>query len=293
MKFQNYRRLNLLTFLLATLQARFCLAFITDLGQKLWGRPPISTYSTRPIITVPSRLEATGGKSKGDEWIPVENAEVIQNHPEDEEDEEWLPDREKARRKREKVERVQSYQSDASDKNSPRSQAASTVATEASTNGQEQGSKATPYTEEEEEVIRSMGGKSKKTSSKREPGFLGDSTLEEIATDYSVPVCYLADVLCMWGVPVPINVHDRLGDLVTGEQAFAILEAVHSLDIAALHDRYANQSLINLCEEWNIDLSEAFSMAIKEGWNLPFGVHTVLRVEQEDELLRNLGGVGS
>ena len=105
----------------------------------------------------------------------------------------------------------------------------------------------------------------------------------------AIPVCYLADVLCIWGVPVPINVHDRLGDLVTGEQAFAILEAVNSLDVAALHDRYSNQNLLTACDMYNIDISEAFQMCIKEGWSLPFGVQTCLRVEQEDELVRVLG----
>jgi hypothetical protein len=149
---------------------------------------------------------------------------------------------------------------------------------------------STPYTEEEEELITAMGGKSKglPTSSRkrREEGFLGDSSLHEIATDYSVPICYLADVLCMWGVPVPINIHDRLGDLVTGEQAFALVEAVHSLDIGELQDRYSNQNVLHICDEWEMDLKDVFEFAMKEGWSLPFGVRTNLRVEQEDELLR-------
>lgn len=146
---------------------------------------------------------------------------------------------------------------------------------------------ATPYTEEEQELIDAMGGNSQSQSSRlREEGFLGDSTLVEIASDYSVPICYLADVLCMWGVPVPIDVHDRLGDLVTGEQAFALVEAVNSLDVAILHDRYSNQNLLQICHEWEIDMSEAFQFAMKEGWSLPFGVRTNLRIEQEEELLR-------
>ena len=134
-----------------------------------------------------------------------------------------------------------------------------------------------------------MGGKTHHPQRKREPGFLGDSTLQEIATDYSVPICYIADVLCMWGVTPPINVHDRLGDLVTGEQAFSLLEAVNSLDISALHDRYSNTNLLQLSAEWDIDLQKAFEMAMREGWSLPFGVQTCLRVEQEDELVRVLG----
>ena len=115
---------------------------------------------------------------------------------------------------------------------------------------------------------------------------MGDSTLAEIAIDYSVPVCYLADVMVTWGVPIPINIDDRLGDLVTGEQAFALVEAVNSLDVGALQDRYSNSSLEQLCADWDMDMKQVFEFAMKEGWNLPFGVRTNLRMEQESELLR-------
>lgn len=142
-----------------------------------------------------------------------------------------------------------------------------------------------PYTDEEEELIEAMGGKYA-ASGRRDEGYLGDCTLAEIAMDYSVPICYLADVLCMWGAPVPINPNDRLGDLVTGEQAFALVEAVNSMDIGVLQDRYSNFSLIQLCGEFDIELKDAFEFAMKEGWSLPFGVRTNLRVEQEEELLR-------
>jgi hypothetical protein len=46
-----------------------------------------------------------------------------------------------------------------------------------------------------------------------------------------------------------------------------------------------------LCDLHDIDIKAAFQMAIKEGWSLPFGVQTCLRVEQEDELLRVLGSI--
>mmetsp|Transcript_18557 Transcript_18557/g.25734 ORF Transcript_18557/g.25734 Transcript_18557/m.25734 type:complete len:362 (+) Transcript_18557:133-1218(+) len=167
----------------------------------------------------------------------------------------------------------------------------------------QQETKAKVYTQEEEELIAAMGGNatpkddtdSKSSSSttiqsKREPGFLGDCTLTEITMDYSVPICYIADVLCMWGVPVPINPQEKLGDLVTGEQAFALLEAVYSLDISALHDRYSNMNLMSVCDWYDIDIKDAFEFSVKEGWSLPFGVQTCLRVEQEDELVRVLGG---
>jgi hypothetical protein len=148
-----------------------------------------------------------------------------------------------------------------------------------------QTSRPSPYTDEEEELIEAMGGKYSATG-RRDEGFLGDCTLAEIAMDYSVPICYLADVLCMWGAPVPINPRDRLGDLVTGEQAFALVEAVNSMDIGVLQDRYSNLSLLQFCDEFDVALKDAFAFAMKEGWSLPFGVRTNLRVEQETEILR-------
>ena len=122
----------------------------------------------------------------------------------------------------------------------------------------------------------------------REEGFLGDSTLKEISLDYSVPIPYLADALANWGVPVPINPDLRLGDMVTGEQAFAILEAIHTLDIASLHEQYSEESLMNICDYYDIDIKVAFDFCMDRGWALPFGVRTFLRVEQEDEMLNAL-----
>lgn len=73
---------------------------------------------------------------------------------------------------------------------------------------------------------------------------------------------------------------------MVGDQAFALVEAVNTLDVGYLNDRYSNQSLAQVCDEWEIDLKDGLEFAIKEGWSLPFGVRTSLRVEQEDELLR-------
>jgi len=176
------------------------------------------------------------------------------------------------------------------------------------------------YTAEEEELIASMGGmgppppppsrrstqefaeagtqsamrKSSPTGPMppqyREEGYLGDCTLKEISMDYGVPITYLADVLATWGVPIPIDPNSRLGDMVTGEQAFAILEAIHTLDVAELHERYAEDDLMNLCDYYDLDIKMAFDFCMERGWALPFGVRTFLRVEQEAELLDALDG---
>ena len=254
-----------------------------------WAPPSLASRHQRSVRrTSPSLLlskdphfdeeEEDENDDEGLDWFDG-NAELVADGDNDDDDDtDWIPDRERARRRRTQV-----YQTAAASpaRPNPQQKADGPPATQGSM-----------YTEEEEELISAMGGKFKNApSNKREEGFLGDCTLQEIAMDYSVPVCYLADVLCMWGVPVPINVNDRLGDLVTGEQAFAIVEAIYSLDISALHDRYSNQSLMSVCDDYDIDLKDGFEMAMKEGWSLPFGIQTCLRVEQEEELIRVLGSI--
>ena len=127
------------------------------------------------------------------------------------------------------------------------------------------------------------------SSNLREEGYLGDSTLREISLDYGVPIPYLADVLANWGIPVPIDPNVRLGDMVTGEQAFAILEAIHTLDVASLHERYSEEDLLGLCDCYDINLQLAFEFCLERGYALPFGVRTFLRVEQEEDLIATLG----
>ena len=81
------------------------------------------------------------------------------------------------------------------------------------------------------------------------------------------------------GLHVPISTSERLGDVVTGEQAFAVLEAVNSLDVAFLNDRYSNNSLLIVCDWYDINVRDAFNFAMREGWSLPFGVQTSLKIE--------------
>jgi hypothetical protein len=145
--------------------------------------------------------------NNNNEWRPSE----LVDQGDDDEDLDWLPDRGKTRLKQKLAKEYYKYEQ------SPQPQRVSQIPNPTEDEKVPTGRVKPIYTVEEEELIALMGGKSG-SPLKREPGYLGDSTLTEIATDYSVPVCYLADVLCTWGVPVPINVNDRLGDLVTGEQ---------------------------------------------------------------------------
>jgi hypothetical protein len=218
---------------------------------------------------------------------PVDAEFIYQNENEDEEareNYEWMSDSEKARLTREAKWKHAEASPDPSKKNIENKVDDNTSSTE-----KNEKERRLVYTDEEEELISILGGKDlSNPSPRRENGFLGDSTLREISMDYQVPICYLADVLCGWGVPPPIEPNTILGDMITGEQAFAILEAIHTLDVGSLNDRYADFDLATLCFEYDIELSDGFELAMKEGWNLPFGVRTFLRVEQEEHLIERL-----
>lgn len=211
--------------------------------------------------------------------------EVVLQDEEDDDEYDWIPDRDRARMARESsFKRAEASPRTFTDDDLDDDGFNDDLISENS-----QRSRRFVYSDEEEELISMLGGKDlSDPSPKRESGFLGDSTLKEIALDFQVPICYIADVLCGWGVPPPIDPNMILGDMVTGEQAFAILEAIHTLDVGSLNDRYSDYDLQTLCFEYDIELSVGFELALKEGWNLPFGVKTFLRVEQEEYLLEKL-----
>lgn len=223
---------------------------------------------------------------------PLE-VEVVQDDDENisQEELDWLPDREKAQMLQDTYKPAAGSPAEFYGNSSGQTQtfAANQVLDEEDLSQKEKPRKRLTYTDEEEELIETLGGKDPdQPSAKREEGFLGDCTLKEIALDYQCPICYLADVLCGWGVPPPIDPDALLGDMITGEQAFAILEALHTLDMGALNDRYSEYDLATLCVEYDIELLKGFELAMKEGWNLPFGVRTYLRVEQEEFLVESL-----
>lgn len=120
----------------------------------------------------------------------------------------------------------------------------------------------------------------------REEGYLGDSTLNEIASDYSIPPFYLADILCTWGVSPPIDMGEKLGDVILGEQAFSLLEALNSFDPSDLYDLYSRYDLRTFAGEYDLELKDVFEFAVKEGISLPFGVHSRLRKDQVEMLER-------
>ena len=123
----------------------------------------------------------------------------------------------------------------------------------------------------------------------REEGWLGDSTLEEIADDYGFPIDFMMESLASWGVPPPIQPSARLGELVTADQAYALLEALNSLDRSDVHDNYVQETLEELAEGFDASIAEVFQVAAQLRLNLPKGLDTRLSVADFRSVCRTLG----
>ena len=110
-----------------------------------------------------------------------------------------------------------------------------------------------------------MWGESSSSDSSTSSSSIADSTLSDIANDYHFPIDYLAHAVCSWGADPPIDVEDRLGDLVNGEQCFALLEAVTTLDPAEVDEAFAAQNVAELAKAWGAEPGVVFEACVREG----------------------------
>eukprot|EP00624_Nannochloropsis_granulata_P003434 evm.model.NODE_27316_length_40306_cov_21.155485.10 len=114
-------------------------------------------------------------------------------------------------------------------------------------------------------------------------------TVEEVARSYQVPISWVGDALCNFGVVPPIQWTARMGDLIDGEQAYALLEAMHGWDHAIMYDMYTWDSLRELAASHDLPIAKVLQVCDEEGFALPFGLRSHLRLEQYARLMRRLG----
>ena len=117
----------------------------------------------------------------------------------------------------------------------------------------------------------------------------GDLTVGQVAVDYRFPVAYVADVITGFGVQPPISDEAVIKDLLDADQAFALLEAVTSLDASEVDDAYVSFGLDGCARRLEADLAEVFALCVDNNFALPHGVETRLRRDQFDTIARTLG----
>ena len=78
------------------------------------------------------------------------------------------------------------------------------------------------------------------------------------------------------GCPAPVDVDSRIGDLLTGEQVFTLLQALTSVDPLEAGCDYDTLSLPELAEDVGLSVDRVYEICKEENINLPFGLNTRL-----------------
>lgn len=94
-------------------------------------------------------------------------------------------------------------------------------------------------------------------------------TLREVAHDYNFPLDYLVSSVVELGLSPPVDCDKKLSVLLNGEQCFAIVEALTTVDPAEARDRFVDQTVTEVAEDFGVDLSRIFTLCSELGANLP------------------------
>lgn len=144
------------------------------------------------------------------------------------------------------------------------------------------------WTDEEDEEL-SLTFSNEDVTLSGDGNAFGDLSVADVANDYRFPISYVADAIIGFGVPPPILDSAKIGELLDADQAFALLEAVNSLDAAEVEDEYVAFDLAKCADLLETDLAEVFALCVERGFGLPHGVETQLRRDQYEALRTALG----
>jgi len=114
------------------------------------------------------------------------------------------------------------------------------------------------------------------------------STLRQVAHDYNFPLDFLVSSAVEIGLTPPVDCDRKLSELLNGEQCFAIVEALTTIDPAEAHDRFMDFPLAEVADDFGVELSRVFMLCGQLEVNLPQGVRTHLRTSEYDKLVSEL-----
>lgn len=109
-------------------------------------------------------------------------------------------------------------------------------------------------------------------------------TLRELSEATSFSLEFLGDFAVQLGCTYPINVNERIGNIMTGIQIFELLQAVNTLDPYDADTGYDAISIKDLAYDLDISIDRIISIIEKEKFNLPYGVKTVLHKSVIDRI---------
>lgn len=101
-------------------------------------------------------------------------------------------------------------------------------------------------------------------------------TLREISESYLFSLSFLGDYVVQLGVRPPIDVDAKVGDFLTSEQAYSLLEALTSLDPYESNIEYDSMTATEVANELGLSTEDFCFICDGERLNLPYGMDTVL-----------------
>eukprot|EP00903_Cladosiphon_okamuranus_P007120 g6918.t1 len=126
-------------------------------------------------------------------------------------------------------------------------------------------------------------------------GSLMDTSINNAVFEFGFPVEFFLDMLCRWGVTLPINQNVRLGNMIDAEQAAALCEALTGLDASDVRDNYLDDSLEDVAFDLGIPLPDLLQACAAQKINLPRGGDTHITIDEYKLLLNSImeGGEAS
>mmetsp|Transcript_12069 Transcript_12069/g.26876 ORF Transcript_12069/g.26876 Transcript_12069/m.26876 type:complete len:276 (+) Transcript_12069:79-906(+) len=113
---------------------------------------------------------------------------------------------------------------------------------------------------------------------------ISQQSLRDICESYQFSLSYLGDFVSQLGCATPVDVDTAVGNFMTGEQVYQLLQALTSLDPFESNEGYDAVSIHDLADELQVPVSRIVKMCSKEGFNLPYGTDTALHVSVVDRL---------
>ena len=105
---------------------------------------------------------------------------------------------------------------------------------------------------------------------------ISDLSLQEISDATSFSLDYLGDFMIQLGCPAPLNIDEKIGNLLTGNQVYELLEAINTLDPYDADIGYDSVSVKELADELDVNINRILKIIGRENFHLPYGLETVL-----------------
>ena len=107
-------------------------------------------------------------------------------------------------------------------------------------------------------------------------GTAASLSLSDISESSCFSLSFLGDFLVQMGCKAPIDINAKLGNLLTGEQIFTLLQAINTLDPFDSNLEYDTVPIDELAEELGISSNRILKILEAKDINLPFGLDTIL-----------------